>query len=86
MSDLAVSSPPTWSNLARRVSPFEDIDNWLLSSPRRRTAQATRRGRQLTGGRRCAHGRAASIWALSDSSVASSKGLPTNCTDTGSPS
>ena len=31
-----------------------------------------------TGGRRCAHGRARSICAASDSNVASSNGLPTN--------
>ena len=36
-----------------------------------------------TGGRRSAQGRAASIWVLSDSSVASSEGRPTSCTDIG---
>ena len=37
------------------------------------------------GGRRCAHGRAFSICAPSDSSVASSNGLPTNWIDVGTP-
>ncbi len=39
-----------------------------------------------TGGRRCAHGRARSICALSDNSVVSSYGRPTSCTDSGRPS
>ncbi len=43
------------------------------------------RGDQETGGWRWAHGRAFSICALSDSSVASSKGLPTNWIDVGIP-
>ena len=36
-----------------------------------------------TGGRRFAHGRAASIWALSDNSVASSDGRPTSWRESG---
>ena len=41
--------------------------------------------RQLIGGRRSAQGRAASIWAASERSVASSFGCPTSCTDSGMP-
>ena len=39
-----------------------------------------------SGGRRSAHGRAASSWAESDSSVASSCRRPTSCTASGTPS
>jgi hypothetical protein len=39
-----------------------------------------------TASRHCAHGRAASIGTLSASRVASSNGVPTNCTDSGRPS
>ena len=50
-------------------------------SPRKRENADSRRERkdtQDTEGRRCAQGRSASISAASDSSVASSNGLPTN--------
>ncbi|BBU22970.1 Hsp20/alpha crystallin family protein [Mycobacterium xenopi] len=29
MTDLTVWSPPSWSNLLRRPSPFTEFDNWL---------------------------------------------------------